>query len=378
VRYLEVRYAPVLNVQRGLDLGAAVEAPLRGLARAERDHGVMRRIIVCAIRNMEPDVSLELARLAVAYRKRGVVGFDLAGGEAGNPASRHLRAFEHARGHDLACTCHAGEGAGAESCRDAVHVCGADRLGHATRLFEDESLLEYVNDRRICLECCLTSNVQTRAATSYETHPFRRYFDRGLNVVLNTDNRLMSGTTLVDEYAHAARELNFTFEELSRVALNGFESAFLPYEERRALVERARGEGRGAPRDTVARGHPMTADADAAASDAALGARYGTGAARAAADEGARAARRRGSGVRHRPRLGPWRARERPHRRAAAPVRGRAWLPAGRPSPATRGRWWRARWAGARSSPSPGAFTCTRGTPRRSRGSPSACFTRWA
>ena len=242
VRYLEVRYAPVLNTQGGLELGAAVEAPLRGLQRAEREHDVVGRLIVCGIRNMPADVSLELARLAVEYRKRGVVGFDLAGGEAGNPASRHLRAFEHARGHDLACTCHAGEGAGAESCRDAVHVCGADRLGHATRLFEDPSLLDYVNDRRICLECCLTSNVQTRAASSYEAHPFRRYFDQGLNVVLNTDNRLMSGTTLVDEYAHAAEQLDFTFDELCRVALNGFESAFLPYAERRVLIDRVRAD----------------------------------------------------------------------------------------------------------------------------------------
>ena len=239
VRYLEVRYAPVLNTRGGLELGATVEAPLRGLARAEREHGIVSRVLVCGIRNMDPGVSLELARLAVEYRKRGVVGFDLAGGEAGNPASLHLAAFEHARSHDLAITCHAGEGAGAESVRDAVHVCGAHRLGHATRLIEDESLTDYVNDRRICCECCLTSNVQTRATDTYETHPFRAYFDRGLNVVLNTDNRLMSGTTLVDEYVHAAAHLDFSFDELSRVALNGFESAFLPFEERRALRDRA-------------------------------------------------------------------------------------------------------------------------------------------
>lgn len=242
VRYLEVRYAPVLNVRGGLELGAAVEAPLRGLARAEAERGVVGRVIVCGIRNMAPEVSLELAKLAVEYRKRGVVGFDLAGGEEGNPASRHAAAFFHAREHDLACTCHAGEGDGPESVRQAVHVCGAHRLGHATRLIEDESLTEYVNDRRIALEICLTSNVQTRAARSYEAHPFRAYFDRGLNVVLNTDNRLMSGTTLVDEYDHAARELDFTFDELCAVALNGFESSFLPFEERRAMVAAARAE----------------------------------------------------------------------------------------------------------------------------------------
>jgi len=241
VRYIEVRYAPVLNIRGGIALGAAVEAPLRGLARAEREHGIVGRLIICGIRNMSPEVSLELAKLAVAYRRHGVVGFDLAGGEAGNPASRHAKAFEFARCHDMACTCHAGEGDGPASIRDAVHTCGANRIGHATRLIEDEALTEYVNDRRIALEICLTSNVQTRAAQSYETHPVRQYFDRGLNVVLNTDNRLMSGTTLVDEYEHASR-IGFDFDDLAKIALNGFESGFLPFEERRILVDRARAE----------------------------------------------------------------------------------------------------------------------------------------
>ncbi|HXD49707.1 MAG TPA: adenosine deaminase [Gemmatimonadaceae bacterium] len=242
VRYIEVRYSPVLNTRGGLTLGAAVEAPLRGLERAEREGGAMARVIICGLRHLEPEVSLELARLAVAYKHRGVVGFDLAGGELGNPASRHAAAFAYARAHDLACTCHAGEGADAASVREAVHLCGAHRIGHATRLVEDESLTQYVNDRRIALEICLTSNVQTRAVDSYESHPLRRYFDRGMNVVLNTDNRLMSGTTLTDEYAHAARALGFDFDELARIALNGFESAFLPWEQREQLVARARTE----------------------------------------------------------------------------------------------------------------------------------------
>jgi adenosine deaminase len=213
-----------------------VEAPLRGLDRAARDGGAVGRVIICGLRHLSPDVSLELARLAVAYSSRGVVGFDLAGGELGNPASPHAAAFEFAQAHDLACTCHAGEGADASSVREAIHRCGAHRIGHATRLIEDESLTQYVNDHRIPLEICLTSNVQTRAVVSYEAHPLRRYFDRGLNVVLNTDNRLMSGTTLTDEYLHAARSLDFTFDELTRVARNGFESAFLPWEERSKLL----------------------------------------------------------------------------------------------------------------------------------------------
>jgi adenosine deaminase len=242
VGYIEVRYSPVLSVRGGLSLGEAVEAPLRGLERAQRDHGIVTRVIVCGIRTMAPEISLELAKLAVEYRTRGVVGFDLAGGEAGNSAARHLKAFEYARCNDMACTCHAGEGDGAQSVREAVHICGANRIGHATRLIDDESLTEYVNDRRIALEICLTSNVQTRATDSYETHPLREFYDRGLNVVLNTDNRLMSGTTLVDEYEHAATRLGFGFDELARIALNGFESAFIPFEQRHSLIERAKAE----------------------------------------------------------------------------------------------------------------------------------------
>jgi adenosine deaminase len=126
--------------------------------------------------------------------------------------------------------------------REAVHACGAQRIGHATRLIEDSALTDYVNQQGIALEICLTSNVQTRAASSYETHPLRRYFDAGLNVVLNTDNRLMSGTTLTDEYVHAARHLDFSFDELSTIALNGFESAFLSAEERATLVTRAKAD----------------------------------------------------------------------------------------------------------------------------------------
>ena len=219
-----------------------MEAPIRGLERAERDFGIKGRYIICALRNLDPEISIELAKLAVAYRKRGVVAFDLAGGEAGNPASAHAAAFRYARENNLALTVHAGEGDGSDSVHQAVHICGAQRIGHATRLIEDAELTQYVNDRRIALEICLTSNVQTRVASSYENHPLRNYFDRGMNVVLNTDNRLMSGTTLTDEYAHAARHLDFDFDELCTIALNSFESAFLPWEERIEILQRVSGE----------------------------------------------------------------------------------------------------------------------------------------
>jgi adenosine deaminase len=230
----------VLNARQGLALDDVVRAVTRGLARAERQHGIIGRVIVCGLRQLDPAVSLELAQLAVSMRDDGVIGFDLAGGEAGNPASRHVTAFEYARTHDMACTCHAGEGDGGASVREAIHVCNVHRIGHGTRLHEDRALMEYVNDRRIPIEICITSNVQTRVATSYDTHPVRRYFDAGLNVVLNTDNRLMSGTTLTDEYHHAACALRFTLPELARIAMNGFESAFLPLRDRQDLLTRAR------------------------------------------------------------------------------------------------------------------------------------------
>jgi adenosine deaminase len=239
VRYIEVRNAPILNVVQGLTLVQAVEAPLRGLRKAENDFGITARFIICGLRQFPPESSLEMAKLAVEFKNEGVVAFDLAGGEKGNSAARHAEAFRYAREHNLGVTVHAGEGDGPESVREAIHACGANRIGHGTRLIEDPDLTQYVNDRRIALEVCLTSNVQTRVAESYASHPFREYFDRGLNVTLNTDNRLMSATTLTDEYVYAAEHLGFTLEELAGVALNGFESAFLPWEDRLVLIEDA-------------------------------------------------------------------------------------------------------------------------------------------
>ena len=241
VWYLETRFAPNLNTRGGLTSAQALESAMKGLAKAEREHGIVARAIVCALRTLPPSSSLEMAQLAVDFRNNGVVGFDLAGAEATNPASLHADAFALARAHGVACTCHAGEGDGASSVRDAIQNCCVHRIGHGTRLIEDSELTGYVNDRRITVECCLTSNVQTHATPSLDQHPFRQYVQQGVNVVLNTDNRLMSGTTLTDEYELAARHLEVSFEDLARVALNGFESAFLPWQERQELVARARG-----------------------------------------------------------------------------------------------------------------------------------------
>jgi len=242
VRYLEARYAPILNVEGGLSMMQAVEAPLRGLARAEREFGIVARVIICGIRNMSPVVSLQLSRLAVDFMHRGVVGFDLAGGEAGNPASRHKAAFDHAIAHGLPCTCHAGEGDGASSVADAIHNCHAHRIGHGTRLIEDPALMAEAKAKGVAIECCLTSNVQTHAVASLDLHPLRKYVEAGLKVSLNTDNRLMSGTDLVTEYGLAAKHLGFNFDELCTLARGGFENAFLPAAERTKLLARVDNE----------------------------------------------------------------------------------------------------------------------------------------
>jgi adenosine deaminase len=242
LRYLEVRYCPWLSRRRGLSMERALEAELAGLARGERDFGVIARVINCSLRHYDPAVSADIARLSVAYRDRGVVAFDLAGGEAGRPAGAHRAAFDIAAEGDLGITVHAGEAAGAESIADALHHCHADRIGHGTRLYEDARLRDYVRDRRILIEINITSNVQTRAVARAADHPVRAYFDAGVAVTLCTDGWLMCGVSLTDEYQLAHEQLGFSREEIDRMILNAFEGAFLPWPEREALLERTRAE----------------------------------------------------------------------------------------------------------------------------------------
>lgn len=242
VRYIEVRNAPRLNTRQGLSLDAVVAATLRGLARGERETGTVARFIVCSLRHWLPEISLEAARLAVRYHGEGVVAFDLAGGEAGHPAARHAGAFRHAREHLLPVTCHAGEGDGPTSIRQALFDCGADRIGHGVRAGEDPALLDYIRDRGVPLELCPTSNEQTRAVASFAAHPIRRYLEHGVSVTINTDNRLISDTSLSREFARLHSELGFTAGELAACVLDGCRAAFLPLPERSALEQRVAGE----------------------------------------------------------------------------------------------------------------------------------------
>ena len=242
VRYMEVRYSPVLNIREGLTLEQAVDAPLEGLRRAEEQFGIRTGVIICGLRNMSPMTSMELADLTVQFKGRGVLAFDLAGAEYNYPAKKHREAFYRVINANIAATIHAGEAYGPESIHQALHYCNANRIGHGTRLFEDADLMEYVNNFRIPLEICLTSNVQTRAVASFETHPLRLYYDEGLVVTLNTDNRLMSATTVTEEYWRAHQYLGFTWDELCDIAVMGFESAFLPHQEKLAMVNQVKEE----------------------------------------------------------------------------------------------------------------------------------------
>jgi adenosine deaminase len=242
VRYLEVRYCPALSRAGGLSLDEITEAELAGLARGEREFGVIARAIHCSLRHFPPELSVEIARHAVAWRERGVVGFDLAGGEVGRPAAPHRRAFEIAAEGGLGLTVHAGEAGGADSLAEAVHCCRANRIGHGTRLREAPALRDYVRDRRILLEVNITSNVQTRAVERPELHPVREYFDAGVALTLSSDNWLMSGTSLTGEYWLAHTALGFGRPEIERMILDGIAAAFLPWPERARLLDRVRTE----------------------------------------------------------------------------------------------------------------------------------------
>lgn len=236
VRHLEVRYAPILHRERGLSLTDVMDAVLRGLKRAEAETGIRTGVIVCGIRQITPKSSLELARLTVDYKGQGVVAFDLAGAERDNPAKDHIQAFYHILNANMSCTVHAGEAFGPASIHQAIHYCGAHRIGHGTRLGEDPDLLAYVNDHRIPVEMCLTSNVHTQAVARLEDHPFRDYYDQGLRVTLNTDNRLISQTTVTDELTVAAQLFNLQPWDVRNLLINGFKSAFLPFLEKVDLL----------------------------------------------------------------------------------------------------------------------------------------------
>jgi adenosine deaminase len=238
ILYLEVRYSPVLHTKGGLKLTRVMDAVLEGLRQAEREADIKTGVIVCGIRNISPETSLALAELTAAYKHQGVVGFDLAGAEDHFPAKDHSEAFYLIRKNNINCTVHAGEAYGPDSIRQALHDLNTHRIGHGTRLKEDGDLLNYVNDHRIPLEICISSNLHVGAVSSLETHPLRLYYDYGLRVTLNTDNRLISNTSVTNEYLVACNTFGFTEEDLKNIIVMGFKSSFMPYKSKVKLFER--------------------------------------------------------------------------------------------------------------------------------------------
>ncbi len=265
VVYAESRYAPEQHLQRGLTLEQVVEAVTEGFREGAEEAAAAGRPIVVrqlltAMRHAAK--STEIAQLAVRYRDRGVAGFDIAGAEAGYPPTRHLDAFEYLRRENARFTIHAGEAFGLPSIWEAIQWCGADRLGHGVRLVDDITvsgrtvtedvaaaiaadradlhlglLAAYVRDSRIPLEMCPSSNVQTGAAASIAEHPITVLKQLRFRVTLNTDNRLMSDTTMSKEMRLLVDEAGWTLPDLRWVTINAMKSAFLPFDERLALIE---------------------------------------------------------------------------------------------------------------------------------------------
>src|ERR1700757_4840794 len=241
VVYYETRFAPLFHTTKGLTHQQVVTAVLKGMARGRRDFGVQSGLIICAMRNM--NVSLEMAELAVDFRERGVVGFDLAGEEGGYPPKKHVDAFHYIQRENFNITVHAGEGYGKESIWQAIQYCGAHRIGHGTRLIDDIAVVEgkavklgdlaqYVLDKRIPLEICLLSNVHTGATPSLAEHPFKILYQKKFRVTLNTDNRLMSNTTMTQEFGAAAKTFGLCLDDFEKITINSMKSAFLPYDRR--------------------------------------------------------------------------------------------------------------------------------------------------
>jgi adenosine deaminase len=241
VVYFETRFAPIFHTQKGLTHQQVVSAVLKGLERGRKDFGIGSGLIICAMRNM--DVSLEMAELAVDFRERGVVGFDLAGEEGGYPPKKHVDAFHYIQRQNFNITIHAGEGYGKESIWQAIQYCGAHRIGHGTRLIDDiavvngkaaklGNLAQYVLDKRIPLEICLISNVHTGATPSLGEHPFKILYQEKFRVTLNTDNRLMSSTSMTQEFEAAAETFGLSLDDFEKITVNAMKSAFLPYRQR--------------------------------------------------------------------------------------------------------------------------------------------------
>jgi adenosine deaminase len=225
VRYAEIRYGPWLHVQRGLSLADIIRAVLQGWKAGQKETGIAGGIIITALRDMPPAQNLSLAQVAGHFVGEGVVGFDLAGDEAGHPPGLHEDAFRVARSLGLHLTIHAGEAAGAESVRQAISM-GAVRLGHGVRAQEDREVLSMIRDEGIQLDTAPTSNAHTKAVRHYEDHPVKRFHESGIKATISTDSRTVSNVTLTQEMLKASRVLQLSQEEIWAMNLQALDGGF--------------------------------------------------------------------------------------------------------------------------------------------------------
>ncbi|MFI2647453.1 adenosine deaminase [Micromonospora fulviviridis] len=250
VVYAEVRFAPEQHLEQNLTLDEVVDAVVTGFREgsalaAEAGTPIRVGTLLTAMRHAAR--SQEIAELAVRHRDTGVVGFDIAGAEAGFPPTRHLDAFEYLQRENFHFTIHAGEAFGLPSIWQAIQWCGADRLGHGVRIVDDITLADdrpqlgrlaaYVRDKRIPLELCPSSNVQTGAAPSIAEHPIGLLRDLRFRVTVNTDNRLMSGTSMSREMALLVDAFGYGWKELQWFTINAMKSAFIPFDERLRIID---------------------------------------------------------------------------------------------------------------------------------------------
>lgn len=253
VVYAEVRFAPSRAMRRGLSREAVLEAMLDGFQRARRDTGISVYGIAAALRH-ESD-SVDVAKAAGRYVGRGIVGFDLAGPEKGFPADAHMEACRIAKEAGLGLTLHAGESDGPNSMWRALALCGAQRLGHGVHVVEDTTFehgvvsnlgafARRVRDHRVPLEVAITSNLHTGSWTNVSEHPFGALHAAGFNVSINTDNRLMSGVSMSDEYALASTVFGLSTDDVTEITVRAIESGFGDWSVRRDLIAGIRNRGR--------------------------------------------------------------------------------------------------------------------------------------
>jgi adenosine deaminase len=242
VRYMEVRFAPLLHVRKDLTIAGTIEAVLAGLERGERTCGTIARAIIICLRSHDEESNTKVLEAAAVYHGQGVVAVDLAGDEASHPPERFRSSFDLARQHGLPVTIHAGEAGGAANVRTAVEQLGARRIGHGVRMVEDESVIELVKERGIALEICPLSNIQTKAIPDWESYPLRRYLESGIRVTVNTDNMTVSGTTLQQEFELLLKHCGITLNQVAQMIMNGACSAFLEGELKQALIAQVAGE----------------------------------------------------------------------------------------------------------------------------------------